>query len=325
MPYNIGETLKKYRSASGITVKQISEILTQKGFKASEKTIYSRESGNSSPSPDALLVMCKAYGINDVLTAFGYDGYNEDGSLQLDMSEINMIEKYRNLDDYGRQHVDELLNWEEDRVKALTHNEKLMSQQAQYIAELEKLASMDCIPMEPCRAVCFYQTYPSPATGKVMWDDIKIDNTEIPDNDENKEGDYLITMDDDSMAPLFWRTDILLVKETNKIELGEIGVFTLNGVCYIKELGKNKLISRNPDFPPIMFDKSLECKGKVLRNLMEHTEDEIKYLTERKDHIRRYQETYQMVAENGLNDDDETRKLVQKIVDSLKETPDSND
>lgn len=239
-------------------------------------------------------------------------------SFRLKKSEYSHIEKYRNLDKSGQQHVDEVLTWETDRME-------LLSQQAQYIAQLEKLASIDVIQDEPCRPIRFYQTYPSPATGKVMWDDIKIDNTEIPDNDDNKEGDYLITMDDDSMAPLFWKTDILLVKETDKIELGEIGVFTLNGVCYIKELGKNKLISRNPDFPPIMFDKSLECKGKVLRNLMEHTEDEIKYLTERKDHIRRYQETYEMVAENGLNDDDETRKLVKKIVDSLKETPDSND
>ena len=112
MPYNIGETLRKYRNESKMTVKQISEILLEKGFKASEKTIYSWESGNSSPSPDALLAMCRAYGINDVLSAFGYNGYNEDGSIQLNIHEIDLIEKYRNLDDYGKKAVDNILNQE---------------------------------------------------------------------------------------------------------------------------------------------------------------------------------------------------------------------
>lgn len=74
---SIGETLKKYRLSSGISVKEISDLLISKGFKASEKTIYSWESGNSQPSPDALLIMCKAYDIEDVLAAFGYKDFNE--------------------------------------------------------------------------------------------------------------------------------------------------------------------------------------------------------------------------------------------------------
>lgn len=119
MPKNIGKTLKEYRIAAKISVKEISEILTKKGFKASEKTIYSWESGNSSPSPDALLAMCSAYNIEDVLTAFGYDGYNEDGSICLNMREIDIVEKYRDLDAHGREMVDFTLEKEYERSKAL--------------------------------------------------------------------------------------------------------------------------------------------------------------------------------------------------------------
>lgn len=72
MPNDIGKTLKQYRNAAGISVKEISDLLTAKGFKASESTIYSWENNNSQPTPGALLVMCKAYGISDVLDAFGY-------------------------------------------------------------------------------------------------------------------------------------------------------------------------------------------------------------------------------------------------------------
>lgn len=116
MPKDIGKTLKECRIASKMSVKEISDLLTCKGFKASESTIYSWENGNSQPTPGALLTMCTAYGIDNVLETFGYNGYNEDGSIQLNLHEIEHIEKYRNLDDPGRSHVDTVLQWEADRI-----------------------------------------------------------------------------------------------------------------------------------------------------------------------------------------------------------------
>lgn len=116
---DIGSTLKMSRMKAGLSVKQISSILTGKGYKASEKTIYSWENGNSQPSPDALLEMCDAYGIKDILSTFGYDGYNEDGSLQLNIKEQGLIEKFRNLDDTGKEHLFVLLDWELKRLGQL--------------------------------------------------------------------------------------------------------------------------------------------------------------------------------------------------------------
>ena len=74
---DIGNTLKECRSRAKISVKEISDLLTNKGYKASESTIYSWENGNSQPTPGALLTMCQAYGIDDVLSTFGYNGYKE--------------------------------------------------------------------------------------------------------------------------------------------------------------------------------------------------------------------------------------------------------
>ena len=99
---DIGNTLKECRSRAKISVKEISDLLTNKGYKASESTIYSWENGNSQPTPGALLTMCQAYGIDDVLSTFGYNGYKEDGSLQLNLNEIDHIEKYRLLDPHGK-------------------------------------------------------------------------------------------------------------------------------------------------------------------------------------------------------------------------------
>lgn len=122
MPYDVGYTLKRFRNNAKTSVKQISDILTQQGFKASESTIYSWENGNSQPTPGALLAMCKEYGISDVLTAFGYDGYNEDGSIQLNIKEVDLIEKYRFISEYspeGIETVNYILNREHQIAKQI--------------------------------------------------------------------------------------------------------------------------------------------------------------------------------------------------------------
>lgn len=118
MPYEVGKVLKTYRNKAKISVKEISDILTQKGFKASESTIYSWENGNSQPTPGALLTMCSAYKIEDIFAAFGYDGYNDDGSIRLNMSEVDLVEKYRNLDDHGKEMVNIVLDKEHDRCES---------------------------------------------------------------------------------------------------------------------------------------------------------------------------------------------------------------
>lgn len=106
MKSSIGEILKKCRLESGKSVKDISDLLISKGFKASEKTIYSWESGNSQPTPDALLIMCKAYGISDVLSTFGYAEPSEPTTLAAhfdgeEYTEAEM-EEIRNFADFVR-------------------------------------------------------------------------------------------------------------------------------------------------------------------------------------------------------------------------------
>lgn len=122
MPYDIGKKLKEYRNKSKMTVKEVSILLSQKGFKASESTIYSWENGNSQPTPGALLTMCEAYGITNVLEAFGYDGYKPDGSIQPNIDEIDMIEKYRVLDNHGKEMVDFALDKEYERCIEEKHH-----------------------------------------------------------------------------------------------------------------------------------------------------------------------------------------------------------
>lgn len=118
MPYDIGKTLKEYRNAAKISVQRISDILTDKGFKASASTIYSWENGNSQPTPGALLAMCEVYGIEDVLKTFGYNSVKKDKDYPLTAKERTHIKKYRVIDDHGKGLVDVVLETEYERCTA---------------------------------------------------------------------------------------------------------------------------------------------------------------------------------------------------------------
>lgn len=105
----IGQILKKSRLACGKSVKEISQILTEKGFKAGEKTIYSWENGNSQPSPDALLTLCKLYNIRNVLGAFGYTDSNctdsEQENLILSQDDKLTLNLFHQLDDNDKAEI----------------------------------------------------------------------------------------------------------------------------------------------------------------------------------------------------------------------------
>ena len=67
----------------------------------------------------------------------------------------------------------------------------------------------------------------------------------------------------DSMEPKFHDGDILIVS-TEKPHLGEVGIYTMDGQGYVKVLGKNELISLNPNYAPIRMTEDIICNGKVI-------------------------------------------------------------
>lgn len=97
---SIGSTLKAKRTEKALSVEQVSSTLVSLGFKASPKTIYSWESGNSQPTPDALLAMCALYDITDVLSAFGYAPKERPAQTDRELSQL--VRHYEASTDEGR-------------------------------------------------------------------------------------------------------------------------------------------------------------------------------------------------------------------------------
>ncbi len=89
------------------------------------------------------------------------------------------------------------------------------------------------------------------------WEDIEVIETE-----ETGKADFAVEVDGDSMEPDLHSGDIALVKFDPDVPVGEVGLFVLDGMGYIKERGKKKLISRNPEYPDI--EGEARCIGLVI-------------------------------------------------------------
>lgn len=100
--------LKELRLRAGFSQKQVYEH-----FNIPQSTFSSWEVGKSEPSGDMLLKLCEYYDC-DMLKEF-----SQDNSSGITYEELEIIKKYRDLDNHGREMVDFTLNKEYERSKAL--------------------------------------------------------------------------------------------------------------------------------------------------------------------------------------------------------------
>lgn len=67
----------------------------------------------------------------------------------------------------------------------------------------------------------------------------------------------------DSMEPRFHDGDILIVSK-EPVNVGDIGIFTMDGEGYVKELGRGVLHSLNEAYEDIPLTEDIRCNGAVI-------------------------------------------------------------
>ena len=167
--------------------------------------------------------------------------------------EIEHIEKYRSLDDSGRSHVDTVLKWESDRMKQI-------EQVPAAIVELHNGSN------EKGRLIDYYRSV-SAGSGEVIFDDVYSERITLPDIPEYRRVAYAVKVDGRSMEPLYNDGDVLLIEPTCEVQIGEIGIFNVNGQAYVKKLGKDKLISLNKGYGDVPLTEDSLCMGRVVGKL----------------------------------------------------------
>lgn len=107
---------------------------------------------------------------------------------------------------------------------------------------------------------------PASAGTGVFLDDVTAEPLKIVHTDIAERANYAVRVSGDSMNPEYCDGDIVLVETCPSVNVGEIGIFIVDGEGYIKQFGGDKLISLNPKYADISLRscESAFCRGRVL-------------------------------------------------------------
>lgn len=251
---SFGERLKEARTLRGLTQKQLAEKLN-----IGSTTVTGYEKDNSEPN---MLTISKIMEILEVDANYLF----QDETRELYKNEAspeefeNIIKKYRLISEYspdGKIVIDTVI----DREYAIA--EKLKDQDGQ-IKKMDMEVAEEIVPV---RIISYYQRLASAGNGQVVFDDIDVERIEIPDIPKYKRVSYAIGVNGHSMEPLFNNGDILLIETTCQVEVGEIGIFIVDGEAFVKKLGNDELISLNKGYGNIPLTEYSNCMGRVVDKL----------------------------------------------------------
>ena len=231
----IKDKLREVRERTGMNKKEFAEYI---GIKYTTYNNY--ETGAREPDSEFLIRFSKKFNVStDFLL-----GLQEDKeilySYELKASEYEHIEKYRSLDPHGQQTVNYILDRELERT----------TQAKESADTIEHLQQRLAIRSIPPRFYAYYGKIAAAGTS-VEFSDIAAGVRAYPENELNKNADYVIGVRGDSMEPEYSDGDIVYVQKTDHIEIGDIGIFQKGNNIYIKKAGENGLISLNSNYPPL--------------------------------------------------------------------------
>lgn len=177
----------------------------------------------------------------------GYNNEDVPDSLNLDFDEKLLLEIYQSLSQTGK---DALI----DMAKSLGEFEK---NQTTLVIPIFNSGTIATTQLD------YYDTAAGMGTGQIVENPIP-QKMNIPTRQVPEKTDFIIRVVGDSMEPTYSNNDKLFIESTNVLNIGDIGVFNLNGEQMVKEFGNGELISHNKEYSPIKVDKSLYIQGKVL-------------------------------------------------------------
>ncbi len=193
-----------------------------------------------------------------------YGGSKSVNPLNKDESEL--LNYYKELDDYEKGRI---IGKAEELAEAARRQKALAAKPA------KKAAPKAIKPPEPEPSdepedeteyvyMPFFDLPVSAGTG-VYLDSEDAKKIRVPADDDTRQSDYVLRVVGDSMEPRYYEGDLVLVKQQQYVEEGEVGIFLYNGEGYIKIFGGDRLISLNPKFKDMILNENdqIVCLGRV--------------------------------------------------------------
>ena len=174
--------------------------------------------------------------------------------ISIDNGEWALLKDYNSLNKEGQIRANE-------QVSLLT---KIPDYQAPDIPQSDTLSNIiefESIQETRRSTYTYYQRLASAGTGEYIFADVPTDTIEAP---YMEYADFIIGVNGDSMEPTYCAGDKVYVEKRQVVEVGDIGIFMVNNECFIKEAGRDGLISHNKKYRMIPGSEHIICVGKVL-------------------------------------------------------------
>ena len=144
-----------------------------------------------------------------------------------------------------------------------------LRERAEVLAELEAPVVKEPEPEQETIFIEYSTLKVSAGTGEPLIDDTYHDFLKVKRNDLTEEANFAVQISGNSMLPRFKDKEWVLVRSQPDVEIGEIGIFIIDGNGYIKERAADRLVSINPEYNDIYFkeNQDIKCKGLVIGTL----------------------------------------------------------
>jgi len=266
---SLHDRIKEARKNKGLTQEQLGELI---GVAKTTITGYEK---NREPTAAKVGEIADALGVDvNFLFQDEVTKLHENKATSDEME--HLVKKYRSLDVYGKAVVDLILESELHRTKEQKKNVFVREHSVSYLCSpVERNYPQGIYQIDDFKndeenriSMPVYDLGASAGTG-VFLDNPCYEVISMPEDKLSRKANFALWVSGNSMEPRFHDGDLVLVKIQPNVEIGEIGIFVLNGEGYIKKFGGDKLVSLNPAYEPIMIteDDAVYCKGKVIGNI----------------------------------------------------------
>lgn len=230
---------------------------------------------SDSPKLSNMIALCGALGCSMEYIVNGTPDNNHNYTLEA--SEIELIERYRTLDSWGKSMVETVVLKESERALAMSDAqesnpaERLAPERRAKILEAPRFVNRyagEPVARTGKKQINLYELPVSAGVGEYLEDGL-VDTIRVPYNDKTAEADYALRISGNSMEPKYRNGDILLIQSSDTVENGELGIFLLDGAGFFKIYDGDRLLSINPAYGPILLKEysNVQCKGRVVGKL----------------------------------------------------------
>ena len=227
-----GEKIKQLRISHGMTQEDLANKLD-----IGKSAVSNYEKGYRKPKQSLIFKLANTFDVS-------INYFFPENTENISQSEILTI--YNQLND-ERKEIS--LNFVKDQLKQQEEQSNVVQ------ADFSVKEDSNVYSLEQHRIKQEWRGYVSAGTGEFLFDNqveyVEFDENEVPDR-----SDFCLTVNGDSMLPLFEDKQYIFIKGTTDVRNGQVIVCTLNGEAFVKKITGNRLVSLNPKYDDITISEN---------------------------------------------------------------------